>query len=85
MWSFFFSDRVTWQNVGLAAFVATTLGIIAILGYDYYLYCTGQVMITTYCRANPWCAWLILTVLQFGILGLAIHFMAPVPIEVVKP
>jgi hypothetical protein len=76
---------MTWQAIGLSIYVATTLGAVAILGYDYYLYRTGQVMITTYCRANPWAAYLILMALCGGVMGLAVHFMSIVDIEWRQP
>lgn len=80
IYSFFVSDRLTWQNLGLISFVFTTLSIIAIIVFDFYLFRSGRTMITEFCRANPWCAWLILVVLQIGMIGLAVHFMAPVAV-----
>lgn len=73
--------KLTWQEIGLASFVFGVLGAVAVLVYDLYLRMTGQVMITDYCRAHPWAAWLILGLLQFLLTGLAIHFMAIVPVE----
>lgn len=73
--------NLTWQNLGLISFVLTAIGMHVVLLYDYYLYRTNQEMITTYCRANPWAAWGILLIIQFGVLGLAVHFMAIVKVD----
>ena len=72
---------LTWQALGLSSFIFTAVGMILVLIYDYWLMETGREMITTYCRANPWAAWAILVVIQFGVIGLAVHFMAVVDVE----
>ena len=74
-------NNLTWQDLGLASFVITITGTVAILLYDWWLYLTDQTMITDYCRENPWLAWVLLTVIQLGVLGLAVHFMAQVKLD----
>lgn len=69
---------LAWQTLGLAAFVFTAVGAVLVLLYDLWLNLTGAVMITEYCRSHPWAAWVILVMLQIGVMGLAVHFMAPV-------
>lgn len=73
--------KLTWQQIGLSAFVFTTATIVVVLFYDLHLRLTGQEMITDYCRANPWLAWAILAFIEFGVLGLAVHFMAQIPVD----
>lgn len=70
---------MTIQSLGLVAFVLTTLIITAVLGWDLHRYLTNQVTVTAYCRANPWLAWILLTLIEMGVVGLAIHFMTPTP------
>lgn len=82
--NFFFSWPPTWQNLGLVWFLLVTVGILVVLMYDYYLYCRGRTLITDYCRQHPWLAFLILCVVCSGTIGLAVHFMAPVPITAFK-
>jgi hypothetical protein len=78
---FYLLWAMTWQQIGLSAFVLTTAGTVLVLFYDLYLYLAGKEMITTFCRANPWLAWLILWIDGGGLVGLAVHFMAPVKIN----
>ena len=72
---------LTWQELGLTSYVVMTVGALFILFFDLWLRWTGREMITDYCRANPWLAWVILALIQFGVIGLAVHFMAVVPLE----
>ena len=74
-------DNLTWQQLGLIAFVFTTAGTVGVLLFDLWLYLTGRTMITEYSRANPWLAWILLTLVQFGVIGLAVHFMAQVKVD----
>lgn len=74
-------EKLTWNSLGLASFVFTSFVILITLAYDLYLRLSGQTMITDYCRAHPWAAWAILAIIQFGVMGLAVHFMAPVNVE----
>lgn len=76
--------NLTWQQIGLAGFIATTVLIQLVLVYDYWLYRTGRTMITDYARANPWLARLLLAAIAFGNIGLAIHFMRPVDVDRVQ-
>ena len=71
----------TWQDIGLSVFVFVTVGTLGVLAYDMKLRAERVPMITDYCRAYPPYAWAILTALEIGVLGLAIHFMRPVGIE----
>lgn len=57
-----------------------SVGIDAVLFYDLFLYLSNRTMITTYCRENPWLAFVILTVIASGVMGLAVHLMSPVGI-----
>lgn len=72
---------LTWQQLGLASFVITAGGMLLVLLFDLFLALTGRTMITTYLRANPGYAWLVLAVIQFGMMGLAVHLMSPVKID----
>ena len=71
---------MTWNTLGLVWFCIVSLGTPPVLLYDYYLHDTGQTMITVFCRANPWCAFLILTLLLSGVAGLAMHLMGLVEV-----
>lgn len=71
---------MTWQAIGLTIFCNTSIGTLLVLLYDLWLYETGRTMITDYCRANPWAAYLILMECCAGLMGLAVHLMAPVKI-----
>ena len=72
---------MTWQQLGLASFVLTTFMMLGALAYDLYLGLSGHMLITIYCRANPWAAWVLLSIIEFGVIGLAVHFMAIVKID----
>lgn len=74
-------NTLTWQQIGLSVFILTTFVILLVLGYDLYLDLTNQKTITEYCRVNPWLAWIILGAIEFGVLGLAIHFMRPILVD----
>jgi hypothetical protein len=73
--------KVTWQQIGLALFVLTAVGTIVVLLLDWYWSATGRTTITSFCRANPWLAWLILWTDAGGLFGLAVHFMAVVAVD----
>lgn len=73
---------MTWQQIGLTTYITTTALAVGLLLFDLYLRLSGQRMITDFCRVNPWAAYLILVGLAFGHSGLAVHFMAPVLVEV---
>ena len=64
-----------WQAVGLAVFVTMTLLIVSVLLFDWWLDSHGLGTISEYSRNNPWVAWLLLSSIEFGVVGLAIHFM----------
>jgi hypothetical protein len=76
-------NNLTWQVLGLTSFVTTAVGILLVLAFDLYLYREygNEGTITDYCRANPWLAWVLLTIIQFGVIGLAVHFMAQVKLD----
>lgn len=67
----------TWQTLGLSLFVSITVGTLLVLLGDAYLYLTYRETLTEFCRNNPWAAWLILMLLQAGVMGVAIHFLSP--------
>lgn len=73
---------LTWQQLGLTAFISTITGAIAILLVDWLvLGINGRQTITEYCRSHPWLAWLMLSALGWGMAGLAVHLMHIVPID----
>ena len=45
---------MTWQDIGLGLYVLMSLIAVPVLAWDWWLGATGRVMITTYCRQNPW-------------------------------
>ena len=73
---------MTWQQLGLGIYVTVAVGQLLVLGYDLWLGETGQMMITDYCRAKPWLAYLLLMANCAGLMGLAVHFMSSVKMKV---
>jgi hypothetical protein len=72
---------MTWQTLGLIDFVTVVAVIIPVLLYDKLLAEEDKTLITDYIRANPWAAFVVLCLIMQGVMGLAVHFMAPVRIE----
>lgn len=72
---------MTWNKIGLIIFVAIAVGTLLVLLWDWYRDVRGLEMITTYLQANPWAAYLVLMGECAGVMGLAVHLMAPVPID----
>ena len=72
---------MTWQTLGLAIYVTVSVVTIPVLLLDLWLAETGHTMMTDYCRAHPWAAYLVLMAVASGLIGLAVHLMAPVQIE----
>ena len=72
---------MTWQAIGLMDYVAVTALTVFVLLFDLWLDLNGHEKITTYCRAHPWLAYLILLTVAQGQIGLAVHFMSPVNVE----
>jgi len=71
---------MTWNDLGLIWFCVAALGTPPALLYDWWLHESGHTMITVFCRAHPWAAFLILTLLLSGVAGLAMHLMGPVEV-----
>ena len=72
---------MTWQDIGLVLYVLMSVIAIPVLIWDWWLGVSGHTMITTFCRAQPWCDFLILIGIMIGVMGLAVHLMAPVKIR----
>lgn len=68
---------MTWENLGLAWYCAVSLLTPLVLAWDWWLGRTDHTMITVFCRAHPWAAFLLLCLLLSAVAGLAIHFMSP--------
>lgn len=71
---------ISWNLLGLVLFVTTTISMILILIFDAWLDANNFTTISQYCREQPWLAFLILSAIEIGVMGLAIHLMAFVPI-----
>jgi hypothetical protein len=68
---------MNWRWWGLAVFVFMAVAIGIFLIYDWYLEANDYDTISDYCRDHPGVAWLLLTGMEFGIMGFAVHLMVP--------
>ena len=78
-WTNFWSNftwPLSYQTLGLIVFLIMAGGTQAILAYDLSLELRGFTTISSYTRAHPWLAFVILSALGFGNVGLAVHFMS---------